>query len=283
MVQSHLKLGRFDGPDVAKRFVAWMQGIPPDIGNTTQEVLTRVQRGTPWNEAGYEVYRENPAGAANGSLMRNGVVPGMANTLADVFRVTLLHGLITHYAPLCQICCAAQSWLIWQFLQMQDPFAGDWKAAFETDWGKWSAATDDPELNRWRSNTALDSAKAWAAFHAADFNADSFNPFKTSFDGCSGYVLLTLRIAVWAVQWSLRGDRFEAPPGFPQEVFEKRGGHVLAWVALIGEDSDTYGATAGPLLAAAHGSVPAEYTEGLWILKDEMPDPAKVRAMQGLR
>ena len=38
---------------------------------------------------------------------------------------------------------------------------------------------------------------------------------------------------------------------------------MLGWVALVGNDSDTYGATAGPLIAAAHGGLPAEMTDSL--------------------
>jgi ADP-ribosylglycohydrolase len=286
MVQSYRRLGTFDGADVARRFVEWMQGPPPapDIGGTTLEALTLVSQGTAWHEAGYALFRDNPGAAANGSLMRNGVVPGMANSLEDVFRITMLHGLITHYAPLCQLCCAAQSWLIWQFLQNQDPFAGDWRPLFEKEWGAWQAGTDHPMLNHWRTNTVFELPKAWDAFHGADFDPDSFNPYTTEIGGSAGYVLLTLQIAVWAAQWSLRGDPFEgAPACYPAEIFEKRGAHVLPWVVLIGHDADTYAATAGPLLAAAHGSIPDEYTDGLWILMDEMPDPESVRRMMGLR
>ena len=32
---------------------------------------------------------------------------------------------------------------------------------------------------------------------------------------------------------------------------------------MIGEDADTYGAAAGPLLAAEHGPLPESMTEGL--------------------
>jgi len=42
---------------------------------------------------------------------------------------------------------------------------------------------------------------------------------------------------------------------------------VLGWVAMIGHDSDTYGAAAGPLIAAAHQGLPSELTAGLAALK----------------
>ena len=40
------------------------------------------------------------------------------------------------------------------------------------------------------------------------------------------------------------------------------------WVALIGADSDTYGATAGPLLAAYHPKISENLKEGLLLRKE---------------
>ena len=68
---------------------------------------------------------------------------------------------------------------------------------------------------------------------------------------------------MWATAWSTRDEAFSVPTGFPFEVFERSGPWTLAWVAMIGHDSDTYGATAGPMIAAAHGVVPSELVEGL--------------------
>ena len=58
------------------------------------------------------------------------------------------------------------------------------------------------------------------------------------------------------------------PAGFPDEPFDvppggPAGFHALGWVALIGHDSDTYAATAGPILAAMHGEPPEGMTGGL--------------------
>ena len=61
---------------------------------------------------------------------------------------------------------------------------------------------------------------------------------------------------------------YKTPAGFPDEVFRKRGPWVLGWVAMIGHDADTYGATAGPLIAVAHGGLPEMMTDGLWAFKD---------------
>ena len=70
------------------------------------------------------------------------------------------------------------------------------------------------------------------------------------------------------MHWSLREAPFPAPAGFPQEVFQRTGPFVLGWVAMIGHDSDTYGAAAGPLITAAYGELPTQLTEGLLALRE---------------
>ena len=263
LVRSFRELGRFDGEDVARRFVRWMRGDPPDIGGTTRLTLSTIAGGTPWHEGALAEYQANPTNAANGSLMRNGVVPGMVADLDDAFDVTLSHGVMTHYAPLPQICCAAQTYLIRQLLEGRQPFAGDWVGELQGRFEMWLGAAAGEVVHRWHENVLDHLPGAWATLHQADWDADSFNPFAISYSGRAGYCLLTLQIAVWAAQWSLRDAPFAVPTGFPAEVFDRRGPWVLGWVAMIGHDSDTYGAAAGPLIAAAHGRMPEALTEGL--------------------
>ena len=47
MMRSYRELGSFDGEDVARRFVEWMESGPRDIGGTTARTLRRVAGGTP--------------------------------------------------------------------------------------------------------------------------------------------------------------------------------------------------------------------------------------------
>ena len=267
LVRSYRELGRFDGEDVSRRFVEWMRGGPPDIGGTTHTTLSGIANGTPWFEGGLAEYRRNPNGAANGSLMRNGVVAGMANSLADALRISLLHGVMTHYALLPQICCAAQTYLIWRLLEGGRPFAGDWLAEFQACFEGWLDRADDELVRQWHENVAQDMSAAWVTFAEADWDADTFDPFDISYGGRAGYCLLTLQIAVWAVQWSLREAPLPVPDGFPGEAFCRQGPWVLAWVAMIGHDSDTYGAAAGPMIAAAHDGLPEDLTRDLWVLQ----------------
>jgi len=266
LVKSFRQLGWFDGPDVACRFVEWMQGGPRDIGDTTQTTLSGIANGTPWFEGGLAEYRRNQNSAANGSLMRNGVVPGMASDLDEAFRISLSHGLMTHYAPLPQICCAAQTYLIRELLAGRQPFDDDWLPAFRGRFEAWLSGTNEEIIRAWQANVETHLPDAWATFEAADWTPDRFNPFEVSYSNRAGYCLLTLQIAVWAVQWSLRDEPFPVPDGFPSEVFARRGPCVLCWVAMIGHDSDTYGAATGPLIAATHRGLPGELTKGLWVL-----------------
>jgi hypothetical protein len=111
--------------------------------------------------------------------------------------------------------------------------------------------------------TALKEAQGTLA--RADFDPHRFNPFQIDYSGREGYSLLTLQIAIWALQWSRLDEPFSVPHGFPSEVFERRGSWTLGWVAMIGHDSDTYGATAGPLLAILHGDLPPSLRESLRI------------------
>ncbi|MBU0493333.1 MAG: ADP-ribosylglycohydrolase family protein [Chloroflexi bacterium] len=59
-----------DPADLAQRFVAWLQGHPPDVGLHTRDVLARIAAGEPWDQAVGAVQRQKPDSAGNGSVMR---------------------------------------------------------------------------------------------------------------------------------------------------------------------------------------------------------------------
>ena len=261
---------QFDGDDLGARFVAWAESGPRDIGATTRFALTRVASGTPWYEGGLADFEQNPDNAANGSLMRNAVMAATSvGDLDETFRRSVGQSLITHYAPLPVVCCAAQSYLLDALLRGERPFDGDWRGDFRGRFVAWLEASTDTPIVLWRTRVGGLLAPSLDALETADFDHKTFNPFVIDYRGQAGYCLLTLQIAVWATRWCLDGGAFPTPPGFPHEVFERTGPWVLSWVAMIGADSDTYGATAGPLVAAALGSLPAALTDGLWALRDE--------------
>lgn len=263
LVRSHEELGRFDGADVAARFVAWMRTGRRDIGATTRAALRAVAAGAPWHEGGRGAFERRPESWSNGSLMRNGVVPGLASDLDSAFRITIQHGLITHWAPLPALCCAAQTWLIRELLAGRRPFGGPWVDELRSVFEAWLTAATDQVTARWRDTTAAHVPRAWDLLAAADFDPDRFTPLRPNL-APAGYCLLTLQIGVWAAEWALRDAPLcSLPAGLPREPFQRTGPWVLSWVAMIGRDSETYGATAGPLVAAACGGVPAELTEEL--------------------
>jgi ADP-ribosylglycohydrolase len=268
IVRSFLRLQHFNGADVAQEFVKWLNSSPPDIGNATRRGLSAIRGGTPWYEGGLADYTNNPNAAANGSLMRNGVISALADRLDDAFRFSVLQSLPTHYAPLPVLCCGAQTYLLNELLAGH-PLSIDWVPAFRESFSSWLDEEWDKAILRWHGNIKRHLASAWSALADADFDPDSLDPFTIEFAGAEGYCLLTLQIAVWAAHWSSRSVPFPTPKRFPTSVFEQAvGPGFLSAVVMIGHDADTYGAAAGPLIAALHGGLPEGITTGLEAIRD---------------
>jgi len=97
----------------------------------------------------------------------------------------------------------------------------------------------------------------------------TFNPYEHNYKGISGYCILTLKIALWSLHWSFEKSHPKIPEYLPEWIFEKHGFDTIMWVACIGADSDTYGATSGPLLAAYHSQISRSFYENLEV-KDEI-------------
>jgi ADP-ribosylglycohydrolase len=239
--------GFFDGEQIAANFISWMDSGPRDIGMTTREALTAISKGADWWEGGRAIWEKNPHAWSNGSLMRNAVVSGMGDSIVEIFDHTLQHGMITHWAPLPAICCAAQSWLLNNPEVVDEE---DWREHFRDDWRFWMAATEDPLSRVWLGLTIKDQEEAWQIFNDADFDMHSFRPFGEIEH--IGFCLTTLQIGVWAMQWAMSDKPYPVeylPEGFPPEPFQRTGKDVIGWVVMIGRDADTYGATAGPMVA----------------------------------
>ena len=259
---------KFNPNDIANEFVNWLKTDPKDIGNTTYDVLTRIAKGIPWQDASYEVYRDNKRGAANGSLMRNGVIPAICNNMDEVFEYSTIQGLITHYAPLPVLTCCVQSWVIMNLFDNKWPLASDWQRDFAKAWVTWLNNTTNEDINEWASRVGKEeienALKEILNMKVATY--EGFNPFTANYENRAGYCLLTLQVALWALfESTIKKSVFRAPEGYPKEVFSKKGPWVLGWLALIGWDADTYMATAGPVLAAKHGRMPESMTQDLQI------------------
>lgn len=270
LLRSHAAHDDLPPDDVVARFRAWLDGGPIDVGVTTRATLAAARPDAP-HDGGRDHFRRSPHSAANGSLMRNGVTAAMADSLEEAWRLGLVHGAITHYAPLPVLCCAVQTFLIRGWLEGGDPLAdAGWLDAMLDRWRTWlaaeaaAAAGADPLVAAWAEETRDHLEPACARLRSAELDPDRFDPFSTPMAGIEGWCLLTLQVGVWAAAWAARGEPVPAPERLPRAVIERATGpSVLAAVALIGHDADTYGATAGPMVAAAAGDVPEELLAGL--------------------
>jgi ADP-ribosylglycohydrolase len=268
IIRPFLRNKSFEPKQIAQEFVSWMKSGPKDIGMATSETLRICEKSSNYWDGGLSFWKQRPEHAANGSLMRNGVVAGMADSLDQAFEFTLKHGMITHYAPLPQICCLAQTYLIYELLN-EKGFSETWQERFQECLDDYLGGIVDPEIERWQSEVSSGGHfdQALSTFNRSEWDMNEFSPFNTYIRGNGGYCLLTLQIAVWDLYWSLRKEAPEVPRGFPTEVFNVEGPSRLAWVVMVGHDADTYGAAAGPLIVAAHSSLPSGMTTGLKALQ----------------
>jgi ADP-ribosyl-[dinitrogen reductase] hydrolase len=171
LARSLVHCGGFDPADVARRFVAWYEAGPFDVGNTTASTLARIRDGASWETAGRAVWEASPEGsnAGNGSVMR--VAPlavafaADEDTLVDASRTS---SRITHADPRCTAGCAVLSLTVAGLLSGRtDPL---------------SAA-----LDRVQPPAALDDALRPVA--AGTVAPDDLRP--------TGYVVDTLQTALW--------------------------------------------------------------------------------------
>lgn len=104
LARSLVETGILDLDDIARRWVAWNQSGPKDIGNTTRVALDLIAAGTPWDEAGertIEVRGVN-ASAGNGTVMRCAPVALRYRTYAEmIVQASIDTARITHADPRC--------------------------------------------------------------------------------------------------------------------------------------------------------------------------------------
>lgn len=106
IVDSLLAKSVFDPDDIARRFVAWMEAGPKDIGLHTRRVLSAIRDGMPWDLAAADAQQADIDNASNGSLMRCAPLamfffkrPDYAASLSPVL------SRITHAHPDCESAC----------------------------------------------------------------------------------------------------------------------------------------------------------------------------------
>ena len=113
----------FDPADIARRFVAWYDTEPFDIGGMTLRSLSRLKHGDAWDEAGRHVWEQSREGqnAGNGSVMR---CPPLAVPYASdwdrLAAVSRQSSQITHADPRCTYGCAILNLTIAGLLENTD-------------------------------------------------------------------------------------------------------------------------------------------------------------------
>jgi ADP-ribosyl-[dinitrogen reductase] hydrolase len=113
LAESLLAHRPLDPADLARRFIAWADTGPADIGVHTSHVLWRLRRGESWDEAAEAVQEKNRASAANGSLMRCWPVALACWSEPEALRRdSALQSRVTHVHIDCQAACVFANTLI---------------------------------------------------------------------------------------------------------------------------------------------------------------------------
>jgi len=134
IAESIVGRGAFDMADIVRRFVAWYDSQPKDIGNITRLALTELKRGTSWQEAGRVAHqRSGGRSAGNGSIMR--CAPLALYRWPDCRRLiqdSVDSSRVTHWDDLACYSAAALNLIIAELLQ------GRRRSAVETAIGRLS-------------------------------------------------------------------------------------------------------------------------------------------------
>ncbi len=103
IVESLLGKSVFDPDDIAKRFAAWMEAGPKDIGLHTARVLAAICDGTPWEQAAEQAHLADINNAPNSSLMRSAPLAMYLFQRPDyVAGLSPVLSRITHVHPDCE-------------------------------------------------------------------------------------------------------------------------------------------------------------------------------------
>ena len=196
LAESLAASGDFDPQDVVRRYMAWFESNPTDVGLTVRTTLLSIRSGTPWERAARRAHVVlGRMSAGNGSLMRSPAIAlRYANDPARRREVALQESMLTHFDRLAGWACVAYTDIV---------------AAVLRD--------------------ALEASRAEIV--------------------ASGYVLDTLKAALWAV---LHSEDFE---------------QALIEAVNLGDDADTVGALTGALAGALYGerAIPVRWSAALTV------------------
>ena len=225
LAESLVSREAFDVDDVARRYVAWLQTKPKDVGNITKLALRAWEKGNTVPLAAMGAHRQlDGKSAGNGTIMR--CAPLALRYAYDERRLmdaSRDEALLTHFDSQAWTGSVAVNLLIHHLLR------------------------DMPVPEAVASVAYRIRRESRAAAVVADALQSVTPTMRSDALGTSGYVLDTLRIAVWAL--------------LAHESFED----AVKAAANLGGDADTQGAVAGALAGARWGmaAIPASWLEVL--------------------
>jgi ADP-ribosyl-[dinitrogen reductase] hydrolase len=122
LAESLLAHRPLDAADLARRFVAWLQAGPDDVGIHTRNVLSRIAAGEPWQQAVEAVQRRKPDSAGNGSVMRCWPVAlACWDDLEGLLAASRLQSRVSHPHPECEAGSAFATATIYHLLRGASP------------------------------------------------------------------------------------------------------------------------------------------------------------------
>ncbi len=225
LAESIVERGEVQVADIARRYVAWMKSNPPDIGNITRAALRAFLAGLNVPDAAYGAHRQmNNKSAGNGTIMRCAPIALRyawdERRLIDASRD---EALITHFDSKAWTGSVAVNLLIARFIHGM-PLA--------------AAVTDVAYRIRRLPK---------AACEVAEVLETTRGDLPGGLLPTEGYVLDTLRIAVWAL---LGTSSLE---------------EAVITAVNRGGDADTQGAVTGALAGALYGdgAIPGRWLDCL--------------------
>ncbi len=225
LADSLVARGAFDVDDVAARYVEWLRSDPKDVGNITRLALRAWGKGVTLPAASMGAHRQlGGKSAGNGTIMR--CAPIALRYAYDERRMmdsARDEALITHFDPRAWTGSVAACLLIYHLLR------------------------DVPPAQAVRSVVERLRREPRAAAEVVATLADVRPTQRADELSTNGYVLDTLRIAVWAL---LANTSFE---------------DTVAAAVNLGGDADTQGAVAGAFAGAHYGvdAIPAGWLQPL--------------------
>ena len=217
--------------EIGKRFLAWRDTNPPDIGVTTRSVFSFTDRFMPpvtnknWITAAKKVHERSDRTAGNGALMRTLPVALTFNAEDEIYQKAIDIASMTHFDPQAGLTCAVYCLIA---------------RAFFNGVGSKKAALAVASQITW----TLTPKEHWSAWECISFELFKL-PRQEKYLNPSGYTVDSLICSLWAL------------------VYHESLEDVILAAVNLGGDADTIGAIAGGLAGVYWGyeAIPKRWIE----------------------